>query len=54
MKNQFEFKPFDQVLVRDDDQSIWKAGIYSHFENNHNVSLLGPRSPKHTLKTNQN
>lgn len=31
-QNQFEFKPFDQVLVRDDEQSIWKTGIYSHYE----------------------
>lgn len=29
-KNQF--KPFDQVLVRDDDEDNWKAGIYSHYE----------------------
>lgn len=30
MKHQF--KPFDQVLVRDSEQSIWKIGIYSHYE----------------------
>lgn len=39
-QNQFEFKPFDQVLVRDDDQSIWKAGIYSHFENKRSMSYI--------------
>ena len=39
-QNQFEFKPFDQVLVRDDDQSIWKAGIYSHFENGRSMSYI--------------
>lgn len=39
-QNQFEFKPFDQVLVRDDDQSVWKAGIYSHFENERSMSYI--------------
>lgn len=32
MKNQFKFKPFDKVLVRDHNQHAWKAGIYSHSE----------------------
>lgn len=31
-QNQFEFKPFDKVLVRDGNQCTWKAGIYSHYE----------------------
>lgn len=31
-QNQFEFKPFDQVLVRDTEQGNWKVGIYSHYE----------------------
>lgn len=31
-QNQFEFKPFDRVLVRDHDRDIWKANIYSHYE----------------------
>lgn len=26
-----QFKPFDQVLVRDDEECNWKAGIYSHY-----------------------
>ena len=30
MKHQF--KPFDQVLVRDDEECDWKTGIYSHYE----------------------
>ena len=34
MKNQFKFKPFDQVLVRYDDQSEWTAGIYSKIGKN--------------------
>lgn len=27
-----QFKPFDKVLVRDSNQSIWKVDIYSHYE----------------------
>ena len=27
-------KPFDKVLVRDDDMKVWTCGIYSHFCNN--------------------
>lgn len=29
---QNQFKPFDQVLVRDADNCIWKASFYSHYE----------------------
>lgn len=29
-QNQFEFKPFDKVLVRDSNQGQWCASIYSH------------------------
>lgn len=29
-----EFKPFDRVLVRDNDKEVWRATIFSHFENN--------------------
>ncbi len=36
-QNQFEFKPFDMVLVRDCDQSIWKAGIFSHYDEKSNT-----------------
>lgn len=32
-QNQFEFKPFDQVLVRDTDEDVWRVSIYSHFDN---------------------
>ena len=31
-QNQFEFKPFDQVLVRDYDDDPWRAMHYSHFD----------------------
>ena len=29
-QNQFEFKPFDKVLVRDVNTQQWKCGIFSH------------------------
>ena len=31
-----QFKPFDQVLVRDTDDSIWRAALYSHLCENPN------------------
>ena len=37
MKNQFKFNPFDTVLVRDSEQSVWKAGIFSHYEEKSNT-----------------
>lgn len=37
MKNQFKFKPFDEVLVRNHNQHAWKAGIYSHSEQVRNL-----------------
>lgn len=33
-QNQFEFKPFDHVLVRYDGQSEWTTGIYSRIGKN--------------------
>lgn len=32
MKNQFQFKPFDKVLVRDHDSNLWCAAYYSHID----------------------
>lgn len=29
-----QFKPFDQVLVRDSSQGQWRASIYFHLNNN--------------------
>lgn len=29
-QNQFEFKPFDKVLVRDVTSQAWEADLYSH------------------------
>lgn len=31
-QNQFEFKPFDKVLVRDICRDKWKVSFYSHYE----------------------
>lgn len=31
-QNQFKFKPFDKVLVRNCKQHAWRANIYSHGE----------------------
>lgn len=41
-QNQFKFKPFDQVLVRDVDEDIWRISLYSHFDNDH---LHNPEYP---------
>ena len=29
-KEKYHFEPFDKVLVRDDDKSIWKVDFFSH------------------------
>ena len=34
----YQFKPFDQVLVRDSNQETWRASIYSH-KNNSNLHV---------------
>ena len=31
-QNQFEFKPFDKVLVRDNDDSAWYPAHYKYYE----------------------
>lgn len=28
------FKPFDKVLIRDEDKHIWRAGLFSHYNEN--------------------
>lgn len=33
-----QFKPFDQVLVRDDEECNWKIGIYSHYEEDYGMA----------------
>ena len=31
-KQEYEFNPFDKVIVRDDSDDIWQANIFSHKE----------------------
>lgn len=31
-KQEYQFKPFDKVLVRDEDYELWKATFFSHYE----------------------
>lgn len=33
-KQEYEFKPFDKVLVRDDKDECWRADIFSHKDKN--------------------
>lgn len=35
-----QFKPFDQVLVRDADTQPWKCGIFSHYNKNSEYEYL--------------
>lgn len=30
MENQFQFKPFDKVLVRSTNESFWRTNFFSH------------------------
>lgn len=41
-QNQFEFKPFDKILVRDSNKGPWRASLYSHLSNsNYHVCIAG-------------
>lgn len=31
-ENEYEFKPFDRVLVRDEEDNVWRAAIFSHID----------------------
>lgn len=35
-QNQFEFKPFDKVLVK---SNVWEASFYSHFDKYNNIHV---------------
>lgn len=35
MKNEFELKPFDKVLVRDKNTGVWRADIFEKYEGSH-------------------
>ena len=32
-QNQFKFKPFDKVVVRNSESNIWKVDFFSHLNN---------------------
>lgn len=36
-KQEYEFKPFDKVLVRDDKNEYWRADIFSHKDKNDEI-----------------
>lgn len=40
-KKEYDFKPFEKVLVRDDEESTWSADFYSHFIDNDEEFLRG-------------
>ena len=35
-----QFKPFDQVLVRDSSTGLWRANFYSHTDNNNDYVCI--------------
>lgn len=60
-QNQFKFKPFDKVLVRDSNLEIWRANFYSHLSNERahvcthgawNYCIPYNEETKHLLGTN--
>ena len=46
-QNQFEFKPFDQVLVRNTNEQIWKPNFYS-FEGYNSSGYVCTNDMKYT------
>lgn len=36
-KKEIHFKPFDKVLVRDDNYSLWGIGYYSHYHEDYRI-----------------
>jgi hypothetical protein len=36
-----EFKPFQKVLVRDDDYEQWRAGFFSHMHHDNSFVAAG-------------
>lgn len=36
-----EFKPFDKILGRDNDNQFWQADLFSHIEPNKNLKYYG-------------
>lgn len=40
-KKEYDFKPFDKVLVRDAEDSIWWADFYSHLDEDNKHNTVG-------------
>lgn len=51
MKHQF--KPFDQVLVRDTNTDVWRANFYSHFNEKENVNVCAGSFWSHCIPYNE-
>lgn len=41
INEQYEFKPFDRVLVRDEDDCVWCANIFSHINSHEEYVTIG-------------
>ena len=41
MKPKCEFKPFDRVITRNDDDDIWTANIFSHMDSHGEYVTIG-------------
>lgn len=52
-QNQFKFKPFDKILVRDSNQSNWKVGIFSHYDEKSNTYVCVGSSYIHCIPYNE-
>lgn len=56
-KPEYEFKPFDKVLVRNDTKDIWVAEIFSNYkykDSEHAYTTLGGVSWKYCVPYNEN
>lgn len=56
-KQEYEFKPFDKVLVRNDTKDIWVAEIFSNYkykDSEHAYTTLGGVSWKYCVPYNEN
>ena len=51
MKHQF--KPFDQVLVRDINSDVWRANFYSHFNEKENMHVCAGSFWSHCIPYNE-
>jgi hypothetical protein len=40
-EREFDFKPFDRVLVRDTDKQNWTCALFSHYNKNYTYQFIG-------------